>query len=353
MKLKSEWWREPVKSLDTKSHEAAQQRQQQLTKPPGSLGQLEKIAERLAAMQGCEKPALDNVVISVFAADHGIAEEGVSAFPQEVTAEMVRNFARGGAAISVLANELGARLEVINVGTVAEIESLQGVIDQRVAPGSANFAKQAAMTPEQLQQALAAGYEAAERAHKEGCQCFIAGEMGIANTSPATAIASALLQCDAVEIVGPGTGLDQDGVNRKAEIIQRALELHKLDGDDALQVLQYVGGLEIAAIVGAYIRCAQLGIPVVVDGFIASAAAMVALELSPFTADWVFYAHASAEPGYRRMMEALNANPLLDLGLRLGEGSGAATSVAILRLAVALHNGMATFAEASVSEKHK
>lgn len=349
--MKSEWWHEPIKPLNAECHVAAQQRQKQLTKPPGSLGQLELVAERLAAMQACVKPAIENVKITVFAADHGIAKEGVSAFPQEVTAEMVRNFARGGAAISVLANELSARLEVVNVGTVTDIESLPGVIDLRVAAGSANFAKQAAMSEGQLQQAMAAGYDAAERAQQEGCQLFIAGEMGIANTSPATAITCALLQCDVADIVGPGTGLDQDGISRKADVIKRALDLHQLSDDDVMGVLQCVGGFEIAAIIGSYIRCAQLGITIVVDGFIASAAALAATRISTAVGDWMFFAHASAEPGHRRMMQAMNARPLLDLDMRLGEGSGAATAVATMRLAVALHNGMATFAEAGVSEK--
>lgn len=349
--MKPEWWHQPVKPLDVKSHNAAKHRQQQLTKPPGSLGQLETVAERLAAMQACEKPAIDAVTITVFAADHGIAEERVSAFPQEVTAEMVRNFARGGAAISVLANALDARLEVVNVGTVTEIESLPGVIDQRVAAGTANFAKQPAMTREQLQHAMAAGYEAAERAQQEGCQLFIAGEMGIANTSSATAIACVLLQCDVADIVGPGTGLDPSGVNHKAEVIVRALEHHQLTADDAMRVLQCVGGFEISAIVGAYIRCAQLGITIVVDGFIASAAALAATRISAAVGNWMFFAHTSAEPGHHRILQALKARPLLDLNMRLGEGSGAATAVATMRLAVALHNGMATFAEAGVSAK--
>ena len=329
--MKSEWWLEPASSLNAECYGAAQQRQQQLTKPPGSLGQLEVVAERLAAMQACVKPAIDNVKITVFAADHGIAEEGVSAFPQEVTAEMVRNFARGGAAISVLAKELGAKLEVVNMGTATEIENLPGVIDQRVAAGTANFTKQPAMVRGQLQQSMAAGYEAAERAQQESCQLFIAGEMGIANTSAATAIACALLQREVADLAGPGTGLGQSGISHKVDVIKRALELHQLNGDDVMRVLQCVGGFEIAAIVGSYIRCAQLGITIVVDGFIASAAALAATRICADVGDWIFFAHASAEPGHRHMMQALNARPLLDLDMRLGEGSGAATAVATMR----------------------
>jgi len=349
--LKSEWWHVAARPLNAECYGAAQQRQQQLTKPPGSLGQLEVIAERLAAMQACVKPVIDNVKITVFAADHGIAEEGVSAFPQEVTAEMVRNFARGGAAISVLAKALDAQLEVVNMGTVTEIKSLSGVIDQRVAAGTANFTKQPAMTQGQLQQAMAAGYDAAERAQQGGCQLFIAGEMGIANTSAATAIACVLLQREVADLAGPGTGLDQDGISHKVDVIERALDFHQLNSDDVMRVLQCVGGFEIAAIVGSYIRCAQLGLTIVVDGFIASAAALAATRICAAVGDWMFFAHASAEPGHRRMMQAMNARPLLDLDMRLGEGSGAVTAVATMRLAVALHNGMATFAEAGVTGK--
>lgn len=347
--MNSDWWLQPVRDLDADAYEAARKHQQQLTKPPGSLGQLETIAVRLAAMQATVSPTLDNIVIAVFASDHGIAEEGVSAFPQAVTAEMVRNFARGGAAISVLARELEAHLEVINMGTVTEIGPLDGVLDQRVAPGTANFARHQAMTESQLRQALQAGSESAGRANQRHCRLYVAGDMGIANTTAATAMACAMLGCDPEALAGPGTGLDREGVRHKAAVIEAALAYHRLDSSDTMKILHCVSGFEIAAMVGAYIRCAQLGITVVVDGFIATAAALAALRLSPATANWLFYAHSSAEPGHRLMMEALNARPLLDLGMRLGEGSGAAVAIATMRLAVALHNGMATFSDAGIS----
>jgi nicotinate-nucleotide--dimethylbenzimidazole phosphoribosyltransferase len=340
-----------VQPLDVVCEQAARQRQGQLTKPPGSLGQLEELACRLAAMQRAVKPRLDRVHIVVFAADHGVAAEGVSAFPQAVTVEMMRNFARGGAAVSVLARELGAALEVVNVGTKADPGPLPGVVDQRVAAGTVNFTQGPAMTESQLHAALRAGADAAERAHRGGAELFIGGEMGIANTTAASAVACALLERKAQELAGPGTGLDAQGVARKARVIEAALVRHQTSLRPPLEALRCLGGFEIVALTGAYLRCAQLGVPVVVDGFIASVAALVAVRVQPQAAAWFFYGHNSAEPGHRLVMQALAANPLLHLGMRLGEGSGAALAVPLLRLACALHNGMATFAEAGVSGK--
>lgn len=337
--------------LNDDSAAAATQRQTQLTKPPGALGRLEDFAIRLAAMQGSVTPSVERVRIVVFAADHGVTAERVSAFPQAVTVEMLRNFARGGAAINVLARELGAELEVVDVGTAADIGALDGVITQRVAFATANFANEAAMTHTQLHAALAAGQHAAERADANRTQLFIGGEMGIGNTTAATAIACGLLNKDPVAIAGPGTGLDAEGVRRKVEVLQRALALHQTDCADDYEILRCLGGFEIAALVGAYIACAQRAIPVLVDGFIATVAALTAARLAPGCNDWFFYGHVSGEPGHRVVLRTLDAQPLVDLGMRLGEGSGAAVAVPILRMACALHNGMATFAQASVSQK--
>lgn len=328
----------------------AQQRQNQLTKPQGSLGLLEYIAVRLAAMQETEQPALENIRISVFAADHGVVEEGVSLFPQSVTTAMVKNFAEGGAAISVLAQLHHAALEVIDVGTKCNPGPLPRVISMRVAAGTENMTRKAAMTMEQLTLAMQAGREAADRARSHGAQLFIGGEMGIGNTTSATALACAVLEKPALELTGPGTGLDSAGVTKKAAVIERALSLHQQDTVEPLKLLCGLGGFEIAALVAAYVRCAQLGLPVLIDGFICSAAALVATRLSPDAKQWWFYAHTSAEPGHAAMMQALHARPLLNLGMRLGEGSGAAVAVSIMRSALALHNNMATFAEADVAE---
>lgn len=345
------WWRQPGRPLDAAAGAAAAQRQTQLTKPPGALGRLEALAIQLAALQGTARPALDRVQITVFAADHGVVAEGVSAFPQAVTGEMVKNFARGGAAISVLARELGARLEVVDLGTVNDPGPLDGVLRLRLAPGSANFTQGPAMTAEQLAQALAAGQAAVERALADGMQLFIAGEMGIGNTTAAAAVACGLLGLSGQDLAGPGTGIDPAGVVRKAAVIDRALALHAEHLAEPAETLRCLGGFELAAIAGACIACAQRGLPLLVDGFIATAAALAAVRLQPTVRDWLLFSHASAEPGHARLMQALAAQPLLDLGLRLGEGSGAAVALPLLRLACALHNGMATFAEAGVSGK--
>lgn len=347
-------------SLNETMRELALSRQGQLTKPPGALGQLESVAVLLAAMQGSEQPQIERVQVCIFAADHGIADEGVSAFPQAVTGEMIKNFACGGAAISVLARMLDAKLEVVNLGTVNDPGEWPGVVREVISPMTSNFALAAAMTKTQLSAALQSGADSVMRAKLASAQLFIGGEMGIANTTAATALACALLQESPILLAGPGTGLDSGGVAHKAGVIARALALHGLDclpsgegvdAEGALEILRCVGGFEIAALVGAYITAAQQGIPVLVDGFIASVAALIAMRINPDARDWMLFAHTSAEPGHRRVLAALDAVTLLQLGLRLGEGSGAAVAVPLLRLACALHNGMATFAEAAVSVK--
>jgi nicotinate-nucleotide--dimethylbenzimidazole phosphoribosyltransferase len=346
-----EWINKPVAMISNDYMAAARQHQNNLTKPQGSLGVLEDMAVRLSAMCCCERPAVDRVHIVIFAADHGVAEESVSAFPQAVTAEMVRNFSRGGAAICVLAKTLNANLEVVNVGTVQPLETLPGVIEQRIAAGTQNFGKQSAMNAEQLELALNAGNAAVQRAKKSSAQLFIGGDMGIANTTSASAIACALLNQKPEVMAGPGTGLDKSGVSHKAAVIQRSLDLHQANMQTPLAVLQCVGGFEIAALTGAYLACAQSGLPVLVDGFICSAAALVAIKINPQVNDWLFFAHASAEPGHKIIMQALQAKPLVDMQMRLGEGSGAAVVVPLMRMACALHSGMATFAQAHVSTK--
>ncbi len=327
---------------------AALDRQAQLTKPPGSLGFLEELAVRLAAMQRCARPKVDKAWISVFAADHGIAEEGVSAFPQAVTRLMLDNFVQGGAAISVLARHLDARLEVVDVGVAGPAEAADGLILARVGAGTANFARQAAMDTKQLAAALRVGAEAAQRAFDFSAEIFIGGEMGIANTTSATALACALLKLGPDRLAGPGTGLDAAGVAHKREVVQRALVLHADSLDRPKEILRRLGGFEIAALAGAYLQAAALGLPVLVDGFISSIAALLAVRLQPACRDWLLFAHCSAEPGHRLVLEALDARPILDLSMRLGEGSGAALALPILRAACALHNNMATFAEAGI-----
>lgn len=349
--MNSIWLAQPCAELNDTARAAALAHQGQLTKPPGALGRLEDLAVQLAAWQGVDRPDMSRVHISVFAADHGVADEGVSLFPQAVTSEMVRNFARGGAAISVLAKKLNATLEVINLGTVSVVEPLTNVRDERVAAGTKNFAQHAAMTISQRDAALHAGRNAALRAKQNDAQLFIGGDMGIANTTSASAIACALLQALPDQLAGPGTGLDSKGVEHKARVIEQSLALHCLPPDNPLEVLRCVGGFEIAGLAGAYVAAAQQGIPVFVDGFISSVAALVAVRINPNVRDWMLFAHTSAEPGHQRVLDALSAQPLLQLGMRLGEGSGSAVAVPLLQLACALHGSMATFAEAGVSEQ--
>ncbi|MBD8269386.1 nicotinate-nucleotide--dimethylbenzimidazole phosphoribosyltransferase [Pseudomonas fluorescens] len=345
------WWLHPCKAIDTSAQEQSRVRQQQLTKPAGSLGQLDALAVQLAGLQGRVKPSVDELWIAIFAGDHGVVAEGVSAFPQEVTGQMLHNFVTGGAAISVLARQLGAQLEVVDLGTVTPSLALPGVRHLNIGAGTANFVNGPAMTPAQGCQALQAGRDSAHRARADGVQLFIGGEMGIGNTTAASALACALLDCAVIDLTGPGTGLNAQGVSHKVAVIERGLTLHAAQRDDALQTLFNLGGFEIAALVGAYLACAQAGIVVLVDGFICSVAALVATRLNPACRDWLVFGHRGAEPGHRHVLHSLDAQPLLDLGLRLGEGSGAALAVPLLRLACALHGQMATFAEAAVADR--
>lgn len=347
--MSESWLQLACRPLDVAAQQAAQERQAQLTKPAGSLAQLELIAVRLAGLQGREKPRVEKIWISIFAADHGIASEGVSAYPQEVTGQMLGNFVGGGAAINVLARQLDAQLEVIDLGTATALDALPGVRHLALGPGTQNFLHGPAMTAEHVTQALAAGRDAVLRAQAAGTELFIAGEMGIANTTSASALACWLLQCDASALVGPGTGLNAAGVQHKTQVIDTALALHRPQINDVVDGLRRLGGFEIAALAGAYLACAQQGIAALVDGFICTVAALVAQQLNAECGRWLFFAHRGAEPGHGKVLHALDGQPLLDIGLRLGEGSGAALAAPLLRMACALHNDMATFAEAAVS----
>ena len=345
----TEWWQDAVAQIDRQALEQAQQRQTQLTKPQGALGRLEQLAIRLAGWQGNARPQLERVWISVFAGDHGVAVEGVSTVPQAVTGQMLRNFANGGAAINVMARQLGATLDLRDLGLAVPLDPLPGVHHLNLAPGSANLLREPAMTGALCRQALLAGRQAVLDAAGQGAQLFIAGEMGIGNTTPACAMASLLLDQPVALLVGPGTGLDAEGLRHKTAVIETAVGLHGPQCHTALDVLGRLGGLEIAAIAGAYLAAAQQGIPMLVDGYICSTAALCATRLNPACRDWMLFGHRSAEPGHAAVLAALQAEPLLDLGMRLGEGTGAAASVPLLRMACALHSDMATFAEAAVA----
>jgi nicotinate-nucleotide--dimethylbenzimidazole phosphoribosyltransferase len=344
------WVYQPCPAVSAAHRDAARLRQDQLTKPTGALGRLEGLAIELAGLQHTDRPRADRVPIIVFAGDHGIAAQGVSAYPQEVTIAMMANFAGGGAAISVLARELGSPLEVVDAGTLADTP-MSGVVTDKPRRGTRDFSKQAALDAGELSFAFDCGARAMARAAAAQPDLLILGEMGIGNTTAAAAIAAALLKTRAETLTGLGTGLDAAGRARKARIIDAALAQHRLADASPEQILCAVGGLEIAAISGAIISAAQRRIPVLVDGFIVSAAALAACSLNPSCRPYLIFSHRSAEQGHRLVLEALEARALLDLDLRLGEGSGAALALPVLRLACALHNGMATFAEAAVPDR--
>ncbi|MEM1155187.1 MAG: nicotinate-nucleotide--dimethylbenzimidazole phosphoribosyltransferase [Pseudomonadota bacterium] len=339
------WWTDPVQGVCGESRREAALHQGRLTKPAGSLGRLEEIAIRLAGLQRTNRPAIEQLQIRVFAGDHGVTAEGVSAFPQSVTREMIANFARGGAAINVLARRLNADFSVVNVGTATPMEDLPKVLQVQLAPGTDNMCLQAAMTDSVCAKALATGRDQV----LSGSDLFIGGEMGIGNTTAAAALVSQLLDVDPRQTVGPGTGINDDGLERKRQAVARALALHGGKCTTPFATLASLGGLEIAALTGAFLAAAQRGIPVLVDGYICSAAALLACRFNAGVANWLMFSHHSAEPGHALVLEALRAEPLLDLGMRLGEGSGAATAVPLLKAACELHNEMATFEQAGVS----
>ncbi len=345
-----DWLEQTISPPDTSVREQALAHQAQLTKPAGALGRLEQIAVQLAAMQGRLQPEINRIHVSLFAGDHGIAAEGVSAFPQHVTAQMVKNFIDGGAAASVLSGFLDAELEVIDTG-IANPVADKRIFAASAGKGTANFLHQAAMNPQQLQQSLETGRAAALRAKQSGSDLFIGGEMGIANTASATALACALLPCDATQLTGAGTGLNAAQIQHKAALIEQALIHHRAVLHSPLSILQTVGGFEIAALTGAYIAAASAQLPVLVDGFICTVAALLAVHINPGVKDWLLFSHCSDEQGHRYLLKTLEAEPLLRLNMRLGEASGALSAVPLLQMACQLHNNMATFASAGISSE--
>lgn len=348
--MSMQWWQAACQAPDESARQAAHLRDAQLTKPAGALGRVEALVPQLAALQRRERPRLERLWITIFAGDHGVAEEGISAYPQSVTGQMLSNFVNGGAAIGVLASQLKAELEVIDLGTAVPLQPMPQVRHLALGPGTENFTRASAMNADTCARAMQAGRDSVERAGQLQTELFIGGEMGIGNTTTAAALACALLNCAPQALAGPGTGLDAAGVAHKCHVIERALALHA-GSHDTFEWMQRLGGFELAALTGAYIACAQRGIVALVDGFICSVAALCAIRLSPGTRDWLLFAHRSAEPGHAAVLAEMNAQPLLDLGLRLGEGSGAALAVPLLRMACALHDGMATFEEAAVAAK--
>ncbi len=359
------WYRDLARPINHAARTAAEARNQRLTKPAGSLGRLESIAVDFAGWQGDERPGVPRPVIRIFAGDHGVCSRNVSAYPQEVTAQMIANFLAGGAAISVLATQNDADLGIVNLGTVVPesgtaiyaelVAALNGsgprFADLQLMPGTDDFVDGPAMPAVVCEAAMAAGRDQVTAVAADGPSIFVGGEMGIGNTTAASALCSLLLDLPPSDTVGPGTGVTGDALAAKRDVVQQALDRHRADVSDAVDGLARLGGLEIAGLVGAYIACAQQGIPVLVDGFITSAAAVTAVNINPGVAPWLCFSHRSAEPAHVTVLRHLNAEPLVDFGMRLGEGSGSALVVPLLQSAVALHSQMATFDEAGVSDQ--
>jgi nicotinate-nucleotide--dimethylbenzimidazole phosphoribosyltransferase len=339
----------PIPAWD--AAQAAQERQNQLTKPAGSLGQLEALSVQLAAVTANLRPTVDRKGIIVMAGDHGVTQEGVSAYPSEVTPQMVLNFLHGGAAINVLARQAGARVVIVDIGVAADLSAHPGLIQRKVACGTANMTKGPAMTLDQARQAIQVGIEVVQAEIDAGLDLVATGDMGIGNTTPSSAIVAAFTGLPVQQVTGRGTGLDDAGLSRKVEIIERALQVNRPNPEDALDVLHKVGGFEIAGLVGVILGAASRRVPVVVDGFISGAAALVAAELVPAVKPYLIAAHQSVELGHRAILDRLGLRALINLDLRLGEGTGAALAFHLVEGAVRILNEMATFAEAGVSNK--
>ncbi|QSF46053.1 nicotinate-nucleotide--dimethylbenzimidazole phosphoribosyltransferase [Paenibacillus tianjinensis] len=333
---------------DQEAIRRAEQRLDILTKPPGSLGRLETLAVRLAGISKTEQPAYGKRTVVVMAADHGVCSEGVSAFPQEVTVQMAYNILSGGAGVNVLARQAGAEVKLVDIGVGADL-SHPGLIDHKVRFGSGNMAQGPAMSREEAQRAILAGISVAEEAVKSGTEIFITGEMGIGNTTASAAVLCALQGIPADTAVGRGTGIDDERLRHKIAVVERALRLNAPDAGDAIDVLSKVGGLEIAGLAGLILGAAAAGVPVVLDGFISGAAALAAKSLAPESIHYMIASHVSGEQGHKLMLERLGLEALLDLGLRLGEGTGGVLCLHLIEAVSRIMREMATFESAGVS----
>jgi nicotinate-nucleotide--dimethylbenzimidazole phosphoribosyltransferase len=342
---------EKIRPLDLAVDAEARRRLDSLTKPQGSLGRLEELARRIACIQSQVPPRLGRKLLFVFAADHGITEEGVSAYPKAVTAQMTYNFLDGGAAINVLARHYGVDVEVIDVGVDYDFPKLSNLRQLKVRRGTGNFARGPAMIRAQALQCVETGIRLVEEVGSENLFLLGAGEMGIGNTSSAAAIGCALTEKPARDIAGRGTGIDSETWERKVAAIERGLQLNQPDPNDALDVLAKVGGLEIGAMTGVMLGAAAHRIPMILDGYISGAAALLAVRLSPHVRETLIASHLSGEDGHRIILDELRLAPLLDLGMRLGEGTAACIAMGLAEAAVKLAREMATFQSAGVKEK--
>lgn len=336
-----------ITPLDETAMRAAEEELDRKTKPRGSLGRLERLATQYAGIRGDASPPPPEPAVLVAAADHGYAEEGVSAYPAEVTAQMVGTFASGGAAICVLARQAGARLVVVDAGVRVSVDGARAL---NLGTGTSNATRGPAMSREQASRAIAAGIGLARELAADGVTALALGDMGIGNTTSAAALHASLLGVEPARVCGPGTGLDHDGVRAKVSVVERALAANPLSGDDPVDTLAALGGFEIALLTGAILGGAAERMAVVLDGFIVGAAALTATRLAPAARDYLVAGHLSPEPGHRLALEELQLDPLLELELRLGEGTGAALALPLLRAAVAILAEMATFESAGVTD---
>lgn len=348
-----------IENVDISLFEQAQEHLDNLTKPRGSLGRLEDLAKQIAGITKNIKPNLANKVIFTLAADHGVADEGVSAFPKEVTVQMVYNFLNGGAGINVLAKYIGAKVVVVDMGVAEKIKeqgleknnALINFIDKKINFGTKNMTKEAAMTKEEAIRAIEAGIECVMEEYSRGIDIIGTGDMGIANTTASSAIAAVITNSSVEVVTGRGTGIDDNTFIHKVDIIKKALAHNRPDPNDPIDIVSKVGGFEIAGLAGIILASAAKKIPVVIDGFISGAAALIACKLEPKTKDYMIAAHCSVEEGHRIILKHLGIQPILDLRLRLGEGTGAALAISVVEAGTRILNEMATFKKAGVTEK--
>ena len=340
-----------IRPLDTTSMAKARERQDMLTKPTGSLGRLEQLSIQIAGIQGKPVPQIQQKAVIVMAADHGVVARGTSAYPQEVTAQMVSNFLHGGAGINVIGRQVGARVIIVDMGIAVKLEAAPRLISRRIAAGTQDMSKGPAMTVAQAKRALETGIEIVTAEVKKGLDIVATGDMGIGNTTASSAICAIMIGKTVTEVTGRGTGLDDKQLQHKIRIINEAIAFNKPDSSQPLEVLAKVGGFEIGGLAGVILGAAAHRVPVIIDGFISGAAALIAAGLCPQSKDYMIAGHCSVEPGHKLLLQYLSLRPLLDLDMRLGEGTGAALAMSLAETSVRILNEMATFAEAGVTDK--
>ncbi|MFH1519544.1 MAG: nicotinate-nucleotide--dimethylbenzimidazole phosphoribosyltransferase [Candidatus Omnitrophota bacterium] len=338
-----------IEKIDYSLAEKTQKRLNNLTKPQGSLGRLEDLAKQIVEITKNENPLVKNKVIFTMVGDHGVVAEGVSAFPQEVTPQMVYNFIGGGAGINVLARHVGARVTIVDMGVATDLSSHPELIVKKINYGTKDMTKEPAMTREEAIKSIEAGIEVFEDEFEKGVDIVGTGDMGIGNTTPSSAITAVITGKAIEEVTGRGTGIDDKALAHKIEVINKAIEINKPNPKDALDVLAKVGGFEIGGLTGVILGAAAKRIPVVIDGFISGAAALIAYQLEPKVKSYMIAAHCSVEKGHKKVLDFMGLKPILDLNLRLGEGTGAALAINIIEAGVKILTQMATFQDAGVS----